>query len=217
MHFVLKNLPALSNRTVGLINLGENCAEPGWIPDVVAMLGCSGHNAVAIAMDQPIETFVDYALAFNSSQHKPTSDLARRKLKEHIEKFLAENSILVLSTCFREKSFSAILRYCYHEGHVFCLSQGGEFFAGIAQKSIVTFTVSSPLPDEYISCTGSAVLIHPYHESYNKTINSIKLQKECSFSDQVPPMIIDIHLREVQISKREFKVRGFQNPQIFHF
>jgi hypothetical protein len=220
MHFVLKNLPILAGKPVGLINLSED-ADPGWIPDVVALLGCSGQNAAVIALSAPAEKFIDYALAFSISRHQPGSEMPRKELRNCIEDFLISHNTCTLSTSYQGKSFSAPLEYRYCDGHLYCLSEGGEKFAGILHNHRVSVAVFEPFSGfdrlAGMQIRGKADLVLPESIHYARIIDLWNGPARPLDEERMPLYAIEIKLLEVVFLWEGFRKKGLQTRQVYLF
>lgn len=220
---LMKHIADISGKKTGLINLISTLQDPDWLLDAMAILGCSGQNAAAIPLEAPVETFIDYAMAFIQNRYQPSFNLPRKELKQSIEEFLHSHNTCSLATTCQGKVYNAILEYRYAEGHLYLLSEGGRKFSGLLQNSLASVTVFDPFQGfnnlAGLQMQGKArvfTLSDPGPE-YEAILTSWNLSLEKV--TRLPALLqaIDIRLQEAIFTWAKFKEQGLEPRQILMF
>jgi hypothetical protein len=220
-NFILGHLPQMALQPVGLINLSQTPTEPAWLPDAVALLGCSGQNAASIPADDGIGAVIEYCLSFRMKDHRTSDEIDEDELRTAIESFLQTHNTCTLATCYHDQARATTLEYRYRDGHITCVSEGGEKFAGLLRGGQVSMVVHEPYRGkDYLAglqLFGRARVLVDGSEKYWKLMQAWDITPE--MMDSFPCRLhgIDIHLQEAIFLLSGFKEKGFGIRQVYRF
>ena len=134
-----------SGRPVALVSFEEAGQSSVWMDEVQQILGKQVTHTLATAPEDAPDALINLALAFRASDHNPSNEMPGQDLKKLVEAFLLEHNTLTLSTQYDGRVRATPLEYRYKgDGRMFCLSEGGEKFAGLLANGQVSLAIYDP-------------------------------------------------------------------------
>jgi hypothetical protein len=134
-----------SGRPVALVSFEKADQSSGWMDEVKQILGKQVTHTLATAPEDAPDALINLALSFRASDHNPSNEMPGQDLKKLVEAFLLEHNTLTLSTQYDGRVRATPLEYRYKgDGCLFCLSEGGEKFAGLLANGQVSLAIYDP-------------------------------------------------------------------------
>ena len=134
-----------SGRPVALVSFEKPGQNTGWMEEVQQILGQQVTHTLKTEPDGELVKLIDLALAFRATDHNPSSEMPGQDLRKLVEAYLLEHNTLTLSTQHDGRVRATPLEYRYKgDGRIFCLSEGGEKFAGLLANGKVSLAIYDP-------------------------------------------------------------------------
>jgi hypothetical protein len=145
VEFTQANLNQFSGRPVALISFAKAGQSSDWMEEVKQILGKLVTHSLAAAPEDAPDELINLALSFRAGDHIPSGEMPGQDLKKLVEAFLLEHNTLSLSTQYDGRVRATPLEYRYKgDGKLFCLSEGGEKFAGLLANGKVALAIFDP-------------------------------------------------------------------------
>jgi len=143
--FITSAANQLSGHPLALVSFENPGQDSGWMKEVKDLLGEQVTHTLAQEPGAAPEALIDLALAFRAGDHKPSTEMPGQDLKKLVEAFLLEHNTLTLATHYNGRVRATPLEYRYKgDGKIFCLSEGGEKFAGLLANGQVSLAIYDP-------------------------------------------------------------------------
>ena len=211
-----------SGRPVALVSFKEAGQSSSWMEEVQQILGKQVTHTLATAPEGATDALIDLALAFRAADHNPSNEMPGQDLKKLVEAFLLEHNTLSLSTQYEGRVRATPLEYRYKgDGRIFCLSEGGEKFAGLLANGKVGLAIFDPYRGfERLSgmqISGTAVVPAFGSPEHLQVLSSwgMTLEKMNSLPSFVHGVIIQ--LEEVVYLSSSLIRLGWRPRQVYHF
>jgi hypothetical protein len=169
----------------------------------------------------PPQTWIDFALAFRADDHLPNPAVPAERLRSLLEEFLLSHDTCALSTSYNGRVRATPIEYRYDDGRLYCISEGGEKFAGLLHNGRVSLAVFEPYRGfkNLAGCQlfGQAAIPVFGSDEYIKIIARWKLTVERV--EQLPALLhaVDIRLEEAVMVWSKFKDEGWDIRQVYRF
>jgi hypothetical protein len=145
VEYVNSAVSQFSGRPVALVSFEKFGQTSAWMEEVQQILGKQVTHSLTTEPNGAPEKLIDLALAFRASDHNPSNEMPGQDLKKLVETFLLEHNTLTLSTQYDGRVRATPLEYRYKgDGRIFCLSEGGEKFAGLLANGQVSLAIYDP-------------------------------------------------------------------------
>ena len=145
INFVQANAGQFTGRPVALVSLEKNQASAAWPGEVARILGSLVTHTLTVQSGEDTQKLIGLALEFRAADHTPSNEMPAPDLKKLVEAFLLEHNTLTLTTHFNGRVRATPMEYRYRgDGVIYCVSEGGEKFAGLLGNGQVALAIYDP-------------------------------------------------------------------------
>lgn len=222
LDFIKATASQFYGRPAALVSFDASGETAGWMDEARQVLGQGISHSLVVSPDGPLDELINLALVFRAADHRPSNEMPGQDLKKLVEAFLLEHNTLTLATCYDGRVRATPLEYRYKgDGQIYCLSEGGEKFAGLLANGKVSVAIYDPyrgferLSGMQISGRARVPAFgSPEHLQVLSSWN-LTLEKVVSLPSFLHGIIIE--LEEVVYLSSHLIRLGWRPRQVYHF
>lgn len=166
------------------------------------------------------EEIIDWALRLKDIKDGLLDKLPLSELREDVEKFLKQRNTCTLATASHGRIRATPLEYIYNSGQLYILSEGGEKFANLLSRTMVSVAVYDDYTDMDNLCgmqiTGQANIVEDLDE-FSYVIKMKGMSMEFIRSLPVDLNMIRVDIEKVEFLNSEYKKQGYSVRQVLNF